>query len=97
NGTSYDDATGKVPEQINEAEKAARAAFDKLLTDNGGTALNTAAENNNGDAYLASTELTAEYITYFRFGKKYIGTVDDAAKKTGKTRHGRCVKLIGKQ
>lgn len=97
NGTSYDDATGKVPEQINEAEKAARAAFDKLLTDNGGTALNTAAENNNGDAYLASTELTAEYITYFRFGKKYIGTVDDAAKKTGKTRHGRCVRLIGKQ
>lgn len=96
NGTGYDDATVAQPKGLTEKELAARAAFDKLLTDNGGTAINTAAENNNGDAYLASTELTAEYITYFRFGKRYIGTEGDKAVKTGTSRYGRCVKLVGK-
>lgn len=94
NGTSYADATFEQPVKINETEKAARAAFDKLLTDNGGTALNTAAENNNGDAYIASTEASATNCNYFRFGKRYN---EESATKSGTTRHGRCVKLIGKQ
>lgn len=95
NGTSYADATNAQPKDISEYEKTARAAFDKLLTDNGGTALNTAAANNNGDAYLASTEASDANCHYLRFGKRSVGT--DAVKNKQPTRYGRCIKLIGKQ
>lgn len=96
NGTSYADASFAQPKDLLPEEQAARTAFDKLLTDNGGTAINTAAQNNNGDAYIASTEITATNCDYVRFGKKYIGSEGGGATKTGTTRHGRCVKLVGK-
>lgn len=100
NGTSFDDIPEKtMPDDMNETIKAARAAFDKLLTDNGGKALNMAAGSEKGDGYLASTELTAKYITYCSFGRKYIGAEADqiSKSKSNASRHGRCVKLVGKQ
>ena len=96
NGTTFDEATNKTPAQISENEKEARAAFDKVLEDHGGTKLNTAADSDNGDQYWGSTELSDKYGSYIRVGKRYIGGVGDEPKKekTDK-RYIRCIKQIG--
>ena len=100
NGTTFDEATNANPNAITDAEKEARAAFDQLLTDNGGTPLNTADESGTGDQYWASTEFdeaNPAYAMYLRFGKPYCGTVADTPKKNADTkRYGRCIKLISK-
>jgi hypothetical protein len=89
---SADDKTNLVKD-MPEAIKAQRAAVDKIFTDNGGTALNTAAPEANGDSYFSSTEssngTTAHYV---RFGK-YGGTTSD---KTSKARFFRCVRNVSK-
>ena len=96
NGTTFDDATNKTPAQISENEKEARAAFDKVLEDHGGTKLNTDADSSNGDQYWGSTELSAEYGSYIRVGKRYIGAQADTPKKDNATkRYIRCIKQIG--
>ncbi len=106
NGTSYAAATKKAPASITDAEKEARAAFEKVLTDNDGDKIN-AAESGNGDQYLASTEPTSDYVdsssgnvspagtivNSFRFGKANIN--NDTAKK-GTSRMVRGVKLVTK-
>lgn len=94
NGTTFETATGAQPVNISDAEKTARAAFDKLLTDNGGTALNTAADNNNGDQYIASTETSATTCNSVRFGKPALNA--DTA-KNGTARFIRAVKLVSAQ
>ncbi len=98
NGTSYDDATKSEPDKITDAEKAARAKFDKLLTDNGGTAMNTAVETDRGDQYWTSTEQTfTDGVTYgssFRFGKAYASGAGDMMVKTKATRYVRAVKAV---
>ena len=96
NGTTFDEATNKTPAQISENEKEARAAFDKVLEDHGGTKLNTDADSSNGDQYWGSTELSAEYGSYIRVGKRYIGAQADTPKKDNATkRYIRCIKQIG--
>ena len=97
NGTTYDEATKSVPASITDEEKAARAAFDKLLTDNGGTAMNLAAESENGDAYWSSTEQIYQEVTYgssFRFGKAYASGGGDQQIKTKSSRYVRCIKAV---
>lgn len=95
NGTTYDSATKKTPDQITDAEKTSRAAFDKTLTDNGGTALNVA--SGNGDQYWGSTELSEKYGSYLRVGKLYCGEVADTPKKTASDkRYIRVIRQIGK-
>lgn len=100
NGTSLADATFANPSAIKDEEKAARAAFDKVLVDNGGTALNTASENNAGDQYWTSTEQYDEktgkaYASSFRFGKPYASTGADQMGKTNSSkRYVRCVRLV---
>ncbi len=98
NGTSYDAATKSEPANITEAEKEARARFDRLLTDNGGTALNTASETDRGDQYWTSTEQTfTDGVTYgssFRFGKAYASGAGDMMVKTKATRYVRAVKAV---
>lgn len=101
NGTTYSASTNKVPANITEAEKASRAAFDKVLTDNGGTALNTAADTENGSQYWSSTEqISSSGVAYgssFRFGKRYASGAGDALSKTNAgTRYVRCVKVVTK-
>ena len=91
NGTSFDGATNQQPGAITDAEKAARAKFDGLLTSNGGTVMNAAADNNNGESYWTSQEDSATKACYVRFGKKAYGT---DGTKTNANRYGRCVKVV---
>lgn len=100
NGTTFDAATVAAPASITQEEKDARAAFDKALTDNGGTAINTASENSTGDQYWTSTEQTDEktgkvYASTMRFGKVYASTPADQMGKTNASkRYVRCMKLV---
>ena len=100
NGTVFDAATVAAPASITQEEKDARAAFDKVLTDNGGTAINTASENSTGDQYWTSTEQTDEktgkvYASTMRFGKVYASTPADQMGKTNASkRYVRCMKLV---
>ena len=100
NGTTYSASTNAVPANITEAEKASRAAFDKVLTDNGGTALNTAADTEIGSQYWSSTEQIIGGVAYgssFRFGKRYAsGAGDQLSKTNAGTRYVRCVKVVTK-
>lgn len=92
NGTTLTGATNAAPSGITDAEKASRAAFEKLLTDNGGVAINTA-ESGNGDQYFSSTEYNETIAYAFRFGKRYDS--NEATKVNGRSdRYFRAVKLV---
>ncbi len=96
NGTSTENATKDKPANITEAEKTSRAAFDKLLTDNGGTAMNTAAEDATGDNYWASNEQTVKGVVYgsaLRFGKYYDGDGEPYG-KTSANKYVRAIKAV---
>lgn len=93
NGVSHIDCTPAQPGSITAEEKSAREAFDKMLTDAGGEAMNTAADNNNGQAYWSSTEYDATATWYVRFGKFTYEAV--GVKKNSTTRYVRCMKVIG--
>lgn len=93
NGTTFEMSSNQQPNNITAEEKASRVAFDEMLTRYGGTKLNMAADNDNGERYWASTELDADYGWYIRMGKPTVGS---DAKKTGTTtRYIRCIKQIG--
>ena len=98
NGVAYDpNVKSKVPAEISDEEKEARAAFDLSLTTYGGTVMNSAADNKNGERYWASTELQDAkgnvYGSFMRFGKAYMSTVADTPGK-GKSGDGRFVRCI---
>lgn len=81
------------PNALPADEVAARAAFDKLLTDQGGTIMNEAADTAAGDSYWASTETTdGTKGCYVRFGK-YVSTNTG---KTGSARFVRCVRSVSR-
>ena len=90
-GFGEDGFTNAVPDAISDREKQARAAFDKLLTDLGGTIINKAAATGNGDSYWSSTESDAENAWSVRFGK----WADAAYKKSGTGRFVRCMFHVG--
>lgn len=97
NGTSIEESSGTAGG--NDTEKAARAAFDKHFTDNGGTALDLSTSG-NGESYWASTEdnSDASYSRYgcnVRFRKGAVNMGAAQCKKTGTARYIRCVKAIG--
>lgn len=91
NGTTFDNATNQRPGSITDAEKAARAKFDVLLTANGGTVMNAAADDDNGESYWASHEKSETLACYVRFGKRSYG---EDGTKTRENRYGRCVKVV---
>ena len=94
NGVRHTDPsfTNATPDKISDAEKAARAAFDKKLTDLGGTVINAAAETGNGESYWSSTENEdGQKARYVRFGKYGL----DYGAKTGTARYARAMKVIG--
>ena len=93
NGTTFSAATNDVPANITDAEKAARAAFDKLLTDNGGTIMNEAADTDRGENYWTSTEYTEAFANSVRFGKPYSSVAADQQGKTT-ARPVRCIREI---
>lgn len=94
NGIAFegDGFTNAVPDAISDKEKQARAAFDKLLTDLGGTIINKAAGSGNGESYWSSTENEdGTKARYIRFGK----WADDVGGKTGTGRFVRCMYHVG--
>lgn len=93
NGIARDNGfTNATPNQISDSEKASRAAFDKNLTDLGGTVINAAAESGNGESYWSSTENEdGQKARYVRFGKYAM----DFGAKTGTSRYVRAMKVIG--
>lgn len=77
---------------LTEAEKMARARFDKLLTDLGGVIINKA--EGSGESYWSSTEgdkSVGEYAWGVRFGK----WASDQWKKSGTSRFVRCMYHVG--
>lgn len=91
-GFGEDGFTNAVPDAISDREKQARAAFDKLLTDLGGTIINKAAATGNGDSYWSSTENEdGTKARYIRFGK----WAEDAGDKTKTGRFVRCMFHVG--
>ena len=91
-GHTDPDFVSAVPDKLTEVEKAARAAFDKMLTDLQGDVMNEAAGSGNGESYWSSTENAAGNQAYWvRFGKSGA----DAGNKTATNRFVRCMRTIG--
>ena len=91
-GHADPDFVSAVPDKLTEVEKAARAAFDKMLTDLQGDVMNEAAGSGNGESYWSSTENAAGNQAYWvRFGKSGA----DAGNKTATNRFVRCMRTIG--
>lgn len=82
------------PDAITEEEKAARAAWDLILTNHGGVIMNTQAASATGDSYFTSTEhpSTVANAFYVRFGQWGSGLA--AAKNA--TNPARYIRLIRK-
>ena len=83
-----------LPADISPTEKAARAAWDKILTDNGGDVMNAQAETATGDSYYTSTEYSASNVYYVRFGQYLLNNGAKAAKTP--SRYVRCIRKISK-
>lgn len=89
-------ASGLKPNAITPEEKEARAAWDKILTDNGGDKMNAQTETVAGDSYLTSTEAAdATKVYYVRFGQWNPGL--SGAKYSGSpARYVRCIRKVSK-
>lgn len=91
-GHADPDFISAVPDNLTEVEKAARAAFDKMLTDLQGDVINEASGSGNGESYWSSTENAAGNQAYWvRFGKSGA----DVGNKTATNRFVRCMRTIG--
>lgn len=102
NGSPYKESGNVVPSKLSDEEKAARAAFDLSLTTYGGTAMNTASADENGDRYWSSTELVAgdkHYGSFMVFGKAYMSVAADTPGKTNASggRYARCIKSVSNE
>lgn len=74
------------------AQYKARAAFEKILADNGGDVFNSMADDANGDSYFGSTEDQSrpQYVIYMRVG----AFATDYMAKKGTSRYVRCIKHV---
>ena len=87
---------GLKPDAIKQEEKDARAAWDKILTDNGGDVMNVKADNTAGDSYFTSTEADdASKVFYVRFGQWNPGLTGAKYAKSP-ARYVRCIRKISK-
>lgn len=87
---------GLKPDAIKQEEKDARAAWDKILTDNGGDVMNEKAGDTAGDSYYTSTEADdASKVFYVRFGQWNPGLTGAKYAKTP-ARYVRCIRKISK-
>ena len=94
-GLKVADATEDNPNAITDFEKANRAAWDLIVTNVGGTAMNTAAASSTGDSYWASRETSSgTNAFYVRFGKPLAW--DKANGKKSGARYIRAVRSISK-
>lgn len=92
NGVGHEDPSfvAATIETLTDPEKMARAAFDKMLTDLGGTVID-ATTSGNGQSYWSSTEYDEQNSYGVRFGKY----ATDKWKKSGTARFVRCVRRVG--
>lgn len=91
-GHADSDFISAVPDNLTEVEKAARAAFDKMLTDLQGDIINAGGSSGNGESYWSSTENAAgDKVYWVRFGKSGV----DVGNKTATNRFVRCMRTIG--
>ena len=89
-------SSGKKPDAIKPEETAARAAWDKILTDNGGVVMNAKAANTAGDSYFTSTEADdASKVFYVRFGQWNPGLTGAKYSKSP-ARYVRCIRKVSK-
>ena len=89
-------SVGMKPDAIKQEEKEARAAWDKILTDNGGDVMNEKADNTAGDSYFTSTEADdASKVFYVRFGQWNPGLTGAKYAKSP-ARYVRCIRKISK-
>ena len=90
--SSWELADKGTPANIPAEQRAARAAFDKVLTDNGGVIMNSQADDKNGESYWSSTEdpNDVQKVYYLRCGALDNNTMA----KRGSARFVRCVKYI---
>ena len=87
---------GSKPNAIKQEEKDARAAWDKILTDNGGDVMNAKAETTAGDSYFTSTEAEdATKVYYVRFGQWNPG-LTGVKYSASPARYVRCIRKISK-
>ena len=94
NGVAVTDPSFKsvVPASLTGDENLARATFDKMLTDLGGTPMNEAAATDNGDSYWSSTETSdGASANYVRFGKY---TLSSGKKSSTSVRYVRAIKTV---
>lgn len=95
NGTTVADATNAVPDEMTDFEKANRAAWDKVVTDAGGTKMNEAAGSTAGDTYWVIRESSDGSKAFFvRLGQKSNWSASTAAKAN--QRYVRAVRSISK-
>ena len=101
-GTTWDDAYShrNASSSLSAEIQAKRAAFDAILTSNGGAAMNAGDPTGNGDHYWTSSEYSAtssypDCAYQVRTGKLYVLQGADAAKKN-KNGWVRCAKKISK-
>lgn len=92
NGIRHDDPSFVAAniEALTDPEKMARAAFDKMLTDLGGTVID-ATTSGAGQSYWSSTEYDDQNAYGVRVGKY----LQDKWKKSGTARFVRCVRRVG--
>ncbi len=95
NGTKVANATNDNPNAITDFEKANRAAWDRIVSNVGGTTMNEAASSSTGDTYWASRE-TSNGVNgfYVRFGKPTC--LEKATSKKSSLRYIRAVRSISK-
>lgn len=90
NGTSFSDATEKVPAEITDAELICRNRFEGALESIGGDRLNMMGNNENGTTSWVCKEKAVDKAVYFRWGKRCYAD----GKKDGTSRTVRCVKTV---
>lgn len=95
NGSVISEITADVPNNITDYEKACRSAWDKLVTDAGGTIMNTGGPSENGDSYWTCRESSSgSNGFYVRFGK-IISWSSGNATKTG-AKYIRAIRMVSK-
>ena len=88
-------ATNDNPNAITDFEKANRAAWDRVVSNAGGTIMNEAASSSTGDTYWACREASKGVNGFYvRFGKPI--SWSSATSKKSSLRYIRAVRSISK-
>ena len=95
NVTNVANATNDNPNAITDFEKANRAAWDRVVSNAGGTIMNEAASSSTGDTYWACREASNGVNGFYvRFGKPI--SWSSATSKKSSLRYIRAVRSISK-